>query len=1126
MLSQHEAQASSEPESVAVPDHELIQCIGRGSYGEVWLARNLMGMYRAVKVVYRKNFGHQRPFERELAGIRKFEPISRSHESFVDILHVGQNEKGGYFYYIMELGDDATTGQNINPRCYVPKTLAKEVALRGRLPLSECVQLGLCLSAALDSLHAHGLVHRDVKPSNIIFVNGVPKLADIGLVADISEARSYVGTEGFIPPEGPGSAQADIYSLGKVLYEISTGKDRHDFPELPTLLDQAADLDRFLELNEVILRACKSDVGQRYPSAWDMHADLVLLANGKSVKRLKLLEQRIANLKKIGGISAIVLVVLGAILFPVYRELNFVREGPQLQIGEEVAYVTRAMGEGDLLSSLRSFAAALYLDRGSADREKIHRLRLRAVLGQTPKLVQMWFNDHQINQTSFSPDGKRVLIVESMGKARLFDVATGGPIAAPFGQGEGLANGLWSPDGQWVVTASYDATACVWNPNTGERFITLSHPDAVFTAVFSPDGSRIVTACRDNIARIWSFRTGKVEQELRGHTDAVLFAAFSNDGRLVVTTSRDHTARIWNTETGKTFGPPFEHRRWVRYASFSPDDRKLVTASDDQTASVWEVGSSRKILPDLKHRDVVMSAEFSPDGLMILTGCLDGSARLWDADSTRAVDLNPILRHSSHLLRASFAPDGHRIATACDDGTTCVWDFAGSSELPATFTGAVSQDGTRLLLKNKNSFRVLDSASLKSIVPAVQVELPLVEASLSRSGSFALTVAAEENGADSSKRLVQVWDCSSGSAISGQITLTNRAARFSLSNNGQQLVLSTGKGAQLWSVSKGKTVGPVMVHDEPVKGTALSSDGRRLALFGGNLVSLWDTSSERRVCEPLRHRLPVSVAEFSPDSYSLVTACRDTQLSRCEAQVWDAVTGKAIGHPLLHRDGIVCVAFSRDGGRIITGGEDFSALVWDLRTGEPITPPMLHGNQVHGVAFSPDGLRVATAAADGTARVWDAVTGEPLTPPLKHSSVLRFAGFSSDGYELVTANSSGSIWCWDLHPEQRPIDDLRLLAQLLTGFPSTSAKSPSPRSEVERHAVWERLRHAYPGDVAVSQEEVLAWHSRCAQFSQSQRHWAAAVFHLNHLLQSSPQDAALLEQLKQARKSLSEEERR
>ena len=107
-----------------IPDHQLLRCIGRGSYGAVWLARNLMGVYRAVKVIYRKTFEHQRPFDRELAGIRKFEPVSRSHEGFVDILHVGNYEPEGYFYYIMELGDDEHLGQRIDAANYSPKTLA------------------------------------------------------------------------------------------------------------------------------------------------------------------------------------------------------------------------------------------------------------------------------------------------------------------------------------------------------------------------------------------------------------------------------------------------------------------------------------------------------------------------------------------------------------------------------------------------------------------------------------------------------------------------------------------------------------------------------------------------------------------------------------------------------------------------------------------------------------------------------------------------------------------------------------------------------------------------------------------------------------------------------------------
>src|SRR5207248_11639828 len=111
-------------------------------------------------------------------------------------------------------------------------------------------------------------------------------------------------------------------------------------------------------------------------------------------------------------------------------------------------------------------------------------------------------------------------------------------------------------------------------------------------------------------------------------------------------------------------------------------------------------------------------------------------------------------------------------------------------------------------------------------------------------------------------------------------------------------------------------------------------------------------------------------------------------------------------------------------------------------------------------------------------------------------------------------------------PDQRSIDDLGLLSQQLSGFRSASARLPSPGTGGEQQRLWERLRYAYPGDVKVSQEEVLAWHARCAQMSQKQRHWAAAVVHLDHLTQLSPQDATLLEQLKQARQCLSEEKRR
>src|SRR5262245_2740482 len=196
------------------------------------------------------------------------------------------------------------------PIRYEPKTLRSEVQAEGTkkaLPFEQCVELGLSLTQALGKLHEHGLIHRDIKPSNIIFVNGVAKLADIGLVAEPGESTSYVGTEGYIPPEGPGTRQADLYSLGKLLYEMATGQDRTKFPTLPVELGDLAASKDLLELNAVLVKACTGDTAHRYRSAEEMHADLALLQSGKSVKRLHAMERRLAQATRLGAVIAVLL---------------------------------------------------------------------------------------------------------------------------------------------------------------------------------------------------------------------------------------------------------------------------------------------------------------------------------------------------------------------------------------------------------------------------------------------------------------------------------------------------------------------------------------------------------------------------------------------------------------------------------------------------------------------------------------------------------------------------------------------------------------------------------------------------------------------------------------------------
>jgi len=1105
---------------VVIPDHKLVRCIGRGSYGEVWLAQNMMGAYRAVKIVYRKSFQNQRPFDRELSGIRKFEPISRSHEGFIDVLHVGMNAEHGYFYYLMELGDDQTSGQNINPENYSPKTLASEMSVREKLSFAECLRFGLALSYALVELHKHGLVHRDVKPSNIIFVNGVLKLADIGLVAEINEARSYVGTEGFIPPEGPGTPQADIYSLGKVLYEASTGKDRHEFPDLPTKLEEFLDDSGFLELNEIILHACDNDVRKRYRSALDMHSDLLLLAGGKSVRRLKLLERRLAQFKRIASISTLVLAVSAVIIYQAYREWENAVEWRQRQIGENVAYGNRAVESGDLLGALPYFAEALQLDKGNLKREAPHRLQFGSTLAQCPKLIQMWFLGHEVRDGEFSPDGKKVIIPEFLGKVQIYDLHSGALYSHSFGHGIGIWSAVFSPDGKSVLTVSSERnTACVWDAVSLEELHILSHPARVYNARYSLDGLSIVTSCKDGVARVWDAKTGRLKLLLKGHSDVIRFASFSSDGQLIITASQDNTARIWNAKTGQPVGVPLQHGSWVNYAAFSPDNQLVVTACSDHKAQIWEVATGRRILIDLDHNNGVESAEFSPDGRMIVTASLDGTARLWDIENLQSPESNFVLRHSAGVTHASFSPDGHSIITTCTDGSVRIWDLVGITVPPLPRRYLYSQDGSRFLTITDNFLQVWNAASNKSISPLIAVNSSLEKAEFNRNGHFIVSVS-KTNGTN---HLIQVLDSLTGKVIAPAFQVSNPINGVALSDDGERLVTFGGNIAQIWDVLTQTNLSPPLLHDEPVNSAFFNPEGNCMASISGTKLYVWRADGQAAFA-PLNHLRPVSYAAFSRNGSLIVTCCSDNQIYKCFAQVWDAATGRPIGAQLNHADGVLFASFSSDGHRVVTASEDYTAVVWDIASGIQLIPPLRHEDKVRTAVFSSDGKWIVTASADKTARVWSTETGDPLTPPLRHLTPLMSAKFLPGNSRIITSDETGDTWTWNLPSVGMPVEDIRKIACLLSGNATSSSQSSSSQSE-SFQIIWQQLRAKYPSSFTTSPQEIAAWYEFEAEESEAHQQWFAAAFYLKRLLSVCPDDRSLVERFACATQGLKTDDR-
>lgn len=1103
---------------VSIPDHELLCCIGRGSYGEVWLARNtMMGSFRAVKIVFACTFKDVHPFEREIEGIRKFEPVSRSHEGLVDVLQVGQNQAEKYFYYVMELGDDVETSQNIAPDHYVPKTLAKEISIRGRLPFDECLQLGLILSGALGHLHGRGLIHRDVKPSNIVFVNGAPKLADIGLVTEIERAASYVGTAGFIPPEGPNSPQADIYGLGKVLYEMATGKDRQEFPDLPVEFRSIPDSARLLELNEVLIRACHQDAAKRYQTAQEMHADLTVLETGNSVKRLRLLERRWSTLKSVTKLAAILALAIGVAGYEIIRNRNESARERERQVGSEIANGTRDLEEGNHLAALPHFVQALRLDQWDPRRIETHRLRLGAVLAHSPKLMRLWFHPERINSVEFSPDGGEVLAALFWEKVHVLNVVSGLPGSPAYGPDKGLFGACFSRDGRFVLTASEYDTASIWHRGTRQEVLRLDHPDRVFGAAFSASGNRVVTACKDKTARIWDASSGTCLRELSFHTDGLLHAEFSGDEEFVVTTGKDGRAALWNAETGKRMGPPLEHGGWVYYGSFSPEGDRLVTASFDRRARLWEVPSGRELPTLMLHEDGVMSARFSPDGRCIVTASLDGTVRLWDAPTGLPLKRNAVIRHSAKVVDAAFSPDGHRIVTGCADGTLRVFDFAAGQVRPRLLPGIVSGNGSRIATIANRQLHIGTSVPTDRQLPPITCPQPIAECGLSRDGRFAITIYTSTNRTVPPLKAMHVWDTESGMPVSPLIPCTNTLNQTSISDNGRFLATVTGPVVGITETLSRKSL-TALSHTQEVSRIYFTRDSRRLWAVTGTRVHLWNVATGSEVFPPLSLDATVSHVEESPDGRSLLICTTDEYFNEHSAQVWDASTGKTTGQPLRHRDGVVSGSWSSDGRRIVTASEDFTAKVWNAATGKQLLPVLKHEGQVRAAAFSPDDRWIVTVSADKAVRLWDAHSGVPLTPPLEHEERLERVVFLQDGRSFVTRTGSGRAWLWELPRTGHSLETLESLGRFLA---STWQLSGEGKNRVQKE--WQNLSSAHPEDFKVSDADIVAWHLQQAAEAERKKRWFVAHFHLERLRAIRPQDTAVEERYAKARQELDPE---
>ena len=711
-----------------IPDHELLQRIGMGAYGDVWMARNALGSLRAVKVVYRDRFEEERPFQREFQGIVRYEPVSRTHEGLVAILHVGRNDSAGYFYYVMELADNwaqkespvagqpagerhpdpADHGPPLVTHGYTPRTLRCGLGGQRRLATVEAARLVLQLANALEHLHSRGLVHRDIKPSNIIFVGGRPKLADIGLVAAAGDSRSFVGTEGFVPPEGPGTVEADIYSLGKVLYELSTGLDRLDFPRLPTGLPDEADGEALLDLNEVITRACDTDPRKRYARATDFAADVQMFLVGRSLRSARKAEAHLVWLRRFAILGGLVILLAGLAVLVARRSEKKAqaREQESRKRAEtEAALRERAeraerQARTQLYTALVDQARALVGSKELGQRvqalEALHSaamitngIELRREALRALSVPDLRFDrqlDGPVDATLLQVDPRfeRLALCRGAGPVEIRSVADNRLLKSlPASSQLDAYVGQWSADGRFLAIkrdrtdVQGRADIEVWRISDGRLMLLITNtPNGAFA--FHPHHPWLTVGLSDGLLQTRDVESRSVVSEYRLKFEATSLALAPEGDRFAAVYDQDGGATVsirWLTNGQPVASHHFEHD--VECLDWHPNGHQLavpemsgvVHLMDPVTGQVQTLG---------RHKAQAVFAAFSPDGNYLFTGGWERELVCWDLrthERVLTISRNGFVAQFSNYDRRCAILDRGTIQLFTFEEPSCVGEF-------------------------------------------------------------------------------------------------------------------------------------------------------------------------------------------------------------------------------------------------------------------------------------------------------------------------------------------------------------------------------------------------------------------------------------------------------------------